>query len=146
MGNSALLVIAALAVIVAAAAAFFVGRRLGRQGEISRQAAARATAEETSRRIVGEAERESESLRKSAVISGKEELIKLREAWEVEARHRREEVEREERRVDERESQVEKKLEILEQRDRELGRRGSELGRREKSVGEREQELERLVA
>jgi ribonuclease Y len=146
MGNSVLLVIAALAVVVTAAAAFFVGQRLGRQGAITRQTAAKATAEETARRIVGEAERESESLRKSAVISGKEELIKLREAWEVEARHRREEVEREERRVDERESQVEKKLEILEQRDRELGRRGSELGRREKSVGEREQELEHLVA
>jgi ribonuclease Y len=135
-----------MAVVVTAAAAFFLGRRLGSQAEIARQAAAKSTAEQTAQRIVGEAERESESLRKSAVISGKEELIKLREAWEVEARHRREEVEREERRVDERESQVEKKLEVLEQRDRELGRRGSELGRREKTVVEREQELERLVA
>src|SRR5512145_878055 len=132
MGNSALLVIAALAVIVAAAAAFFVGRRLGRQGEISRQAAARATAEETSRRIVGEAERESESLRKSAVIAGKEELIKLREAWEVEARKRREEVEREEKRVQERESILDRKFDVLEQREKETGRRASELGRKEK--------------
>ena len=42
---------------------------------------------------------EAERLRKTAVLSGKEELIRLREEWEVEVRGRREEVEREERRV-----------------------------------------------
>jgi ribonuclease Y len=131
--------------IVASAAFFVLGRRTGGRQEFTRQATAKATAEETSKRIVGDAEREADSLRKSAVIAGKEELIKLREAWEVEARHRREEVEREERRVDDRESQVEKKLDVLEQRDRDIGRRASELGRREKSITEREQELERLV-
>lgn len=146
MGTTGLLLAAAVGAFVGALAAFFVGRRLGVSSEFARQAAAKATAEETARRIVGEAERESEALRKSAVISGKEELIKLREAWEVEARHRREEVEREERRVDDREGQLEKKFELLEQRDRELGRRGSDLGRREKGVADREQELERLVA
>ena len=146
MGNTGLMLAAALGALVGAIAAFFMGRRLGITSEVARQSAAKATAEETAKRIVGEAERESDSLRKSAIISGKEELIKLREAWEVEARHRREEVEREERRVDDREGQVEKKLELLEQRDRELGRRGSDLGRREKGVQEREQELERMVA
>ena len=145
---SGTLVAAVLGVLaVAASAAFFVvGRRAGRTGEVARQAVARATAEETAKRIVGEAERESEGLRKSAVIAGKEELIKLREAWEVEARHRREEIEREERRADEREGQVEKKFDLIEQRERELGRRASDLGRREKSITERETELERLVS
>ena len=47
------------------------------------RAEARATAEETSRRILSEAERESETLRKSAVVAGKEELIKAREDWEL---------------------------------------------------------------
>lgn len=146
MGTTGLLLAAALGALVGAVAAFFIGRRLGVSSEIARQAAARATAEETAKRIVGDAERESDSLRKSAIISGKEELIKLREAWEVEARHRREEVEREERRVEDREGQLDKKLELLDQRDRELGRRGSDLGRREKGVQEHEQELERMVA
>lgn len=134
-----------IATIVASAAFFFVGRKSGRAGELARQAAAKATAEETAKRIVGDAERESESIRKSAVIAGKEELIKLREAWEVEARHRREEVEREERRVDDRESQLEKKLDLLEQRERELSRRASEIGRREKGVADQEQQVEQLV-
>jgi ribonuclease Y len=132
--------------IAAVAASFFLGQARGRSAEVQRLTAAKSTAEETARRIVADAEREADSTRKTAVISGKEEQIRLREAWESEARHRREEVEREERRVDEQESQVEKKLDLVEQRDKELGKRASELGRREKSVVEREQELERLMS
>jgi ribonucrease Y len=148
MGLNATLVAAVLgALAVGASAAFFVlGRRAGRTAEIARQAATKSTAEETSRRIVGDAEREAEGLRKSAVIAGKEELIKLREAWDVEARHRRDEVEREERRAGEREGQLDKKFDLLDQRERELGKRASDLGRREKSVAEREQELDHMIA
>lgn len=131
--------------VIAAAVFFFLGRKAGISGEVMRQKAAKATAEETAKRIVGEAERESESLRKSAIVSGKEEVIRLREGWEQEARHRRDEVEREERRVEERQGQLDKKFDMLDQRDRELGKRASDLGRREKTVGERESELEKLV-
>jgi len=145
MDSTALL--AALGAFVIAGAAFFVlGRRTGAAAEIARQQLAKTTAEETSKRILGDAEREAETLRKSAVVSGKEEIIKLRESFEKELRGRREEVEREERRLAEREGTLERKGDALETRDKDLGRRASELGRREKQVGEREAELERLVA
>ena len=42
--------------------------------------------------------RDAESLRKSAVLTGKEEMIRLREEWELEVRKRREEIEGEETR------------------------------------------------
>ena len=136
---------AALGVFIVAAPAFFIfGRNAGRRTERERQAAAKATAEETSKRILSDAEREAENTRKSAVVAGKEELIKLRESFEVEVRGRREEVEREERRISEREGVLDRKFEVLEQRDKELGRRATDFGRREKTVGDREQELERL--
>jgi len=139
--------IAALGVFVVASPAFFIlGRKTGARSERDRQAAAKATAEETSRRIISEAERDAENLRKSAVVAGKEELIKLRENFEAEVRGRREEVEREERRISERDTVLDRKFEVLEQRDRELGRRQSDFGRREKSVADREQELDRLVS
>ncbi|HSQ31925.1 MAG TPA: ribonuclease Y [Gemmatimonadaceae bacterium] len=139
--------IAALGVFVVAAPAFFIlGRKTGARSERDRQAAAKSTAEETSRRIISEAERDAENHRKSAVVAGKEELIKLRENFEAEVRGRREEVEREERRISERDTVLDRKFEVLEQRDRELGRRLSEFGRREKSVADREQELDRLVS
>jgi len=87
------------AVILASAAFFFLGRRLGASREIKRLVASKSTAEETAKRIVTESEREAENMRKSAVVSGKEELIKLRENFESEVRGRRDEVERDERRI-----------------------------------------------
>jgi ribonuclease Y len=142
-----LALLAALGVaIVALPALFFVGRRMGSAAEKGRQVAAKSTAEETSKRLIGEAEREAETLRKSAVVAGKEELIKLRETFEGEVRGRRAEVEKEERRLGERESTLDRKLDILEQRDKELSRRASEFGRREKLIVDREQELEKLAA
>ena len=145
MNSTALSAALGVLVVLASAAFFFFGRRVGRSIERERQSLAKATAEQTAQRIVGEAEREAESLRKSALISGKEELIKLRENWEIEARRRREEVEREEKRVQDRETMLDRKFDVLEQREKDVGRRASELGRKEKTIAEREQELDRLV-
>jgi len=144
--QSTVLYVVITVLVFASAVLFFAGRKAGETIEHDRQAAAKATAEETSKRILTDAEREAENLRKSAIVSGKEELIKLRENFEVEVRGRREEVERDERRVSERENVLDRKFEVLEQRDKDLGRRASEFGRREKTVAEREQELERMVA
>ncbi|HET9635633.1 MAG TPA: ribonuclease Y [Gemmatimonadaceae bacterium] len=131
--------------IVAGAVFFFIGSRIGRGNELRRQQQAKATAEETAKRIVTDAEREAESLRKAAVLSGKEELIKVREEWEAEIRGRREEVEREERRVDDREGQLNRKYDLLEQRERETNRRTEAVAGHEKTVAQRQQELEKLL-
>jgi len=129
----------------AGAVFFFIGRKLGRGAELRRQQQAHATAEETSKRIVGDAEREAEGLRKTAVLSGKEELMRLREEWELEVRGRREEVEREERKVEEREGQLNRKYDLLEQRERETARRAETLTTREKILTDREGELDKLL-
>jgi ribonuclease Y len=139
--------VAALGIlIITGPAFFFAGRRIGATVEVRRQAAAKATAEETAKRLIGEAEREAETLRKGAVVTGKEEVIRLRESFEGEARTRRDEIEREERRLADRETTLDRKLEVLDQRDKDLSRRASEFGRREKTVVQREEELEKLVA
>jgi ribonuclease Y len=139
-------IVAALGVFIIASPAFFIlGRRIGTRVEHDRQAASKSTAEETSRRILAEAERDAENLRKTAVVSGKEELIKLRENFELDVRSRREEIEREERRLSERETVLDRKFDLLDTRDKELGKRASDFGRREKIVTDREQELEKLV-
>jgi ribonucrease Y len=139
--------VAALGVLILAGPAFFVaGRRTGAAAELRRQAAAKSSAEETAKRLVGEAEREAETLRKGAVVAGKEEVIRLREALEGETRSRRDEIEREERRLADRETTLDRKFELLDQRDKDLSRRASEFGRREKTVVQREEELDKLVA
>lgn len=134
-------------VLLLAAAAFFVyGKRAGTSRELSRQRAAKATAEESAQRLLGDAAREADALRKGAVLSGREELLKLREEWEADLRRRREEVEREERRLAERESALDRRLEGVEQREGELERRSAELGRSEAAVEKRLAEVEQLVA
>ena len=136
----------ALGIIIAGAASFFVGRRAGKNAEHAAQVAAKATAEETARRIVDEATRDSEALRKAAVVAGKEETIKLRETWELEAQKRRDEIERGERRVQERDTNLDRKIDILDQREKEVGRRVTDITRREGAVVDREGELEKLSA
>ena len=146
MTETALIAASGAAIIIAAAAFFVLGRMRGRAAEQSAQVAAGNTAEQTARRILDDARREAETLQKSAVVAGKEESIRLREAWEAEVARRREELDRAERRVQERESSLDRKFDILEQRDKDIGRKASEIGRREKSVGEQGEELERLLA
>src|SRR5690349_7205128 len=78
-----LAIVAGLGVFVIAAPVFFIlGRSSGKSGELRRQQEAKATAEELSKRIVSDAEREADNLKKTALVSGKEEVIKLREAVE----------------------------------------------------------------
>jgi ribonuclease Y len=127
----------AFGIIVAGAVSFFIGRAAGLRGERAAHVAARTTAEEVARRLIEEATRESEALRKAAVVAGKEETIKLRESWEAEAQKRRDEIERGERRVQERDSNLDRKIDILEQREKEVGRRVSEITHRESAVVDR---------
>jgi ribonuclease Y len=71
--------------------------------------------------------------------------MRVREAWEAEARKRREEVEREEKRVVDREQQADRKFELVDTKERDLSKRASELGRREKQLDDHQAELESLV-
>ena len=136
----------ALGIIIAGAVSFFAGRSGGRRSEHAAQVAAKTTAEETAKKIVDDAAREAESLRKAAVVSGKEETIKLRESWEAEAQKRRDEIERGERRVQERDTNLDRKIDILDQREKEVTRHVTDVTRRESSVVEREGEIEKLTA
>lgn len=141
---AAALITGALGLVVAIVA-FVFGRKSGRAIEIDGQRRARATADETAGRIVDEAKREAENLRKGAVVAGKEEILQLRESIEQEVRQRRSDIEREEKRVMEREGQIDRVRDSLEGRDQELQKRTTDLGRRETKSSDRESELERMV-
>jgi ribonuclease Y len=187
MSETLILALAAVLAAVLGVAGFVWGRSAGRAtgeaagraDELAKQRAAQATADETGRRIVGEAEergrrlvtdaeqqarrlvsdaeqqgrrtvgdaeREAEGLRKAAVVAGREELLQAREAQETDARRRREEIDREERRLQERGGQLERRNEGLEQRERDLSRRAGELEQRETVLADRETGIARLEA
>jgi ribonuclease Y len=132
--------------LVIAPTAYFIGTARGRRREQTSRDHARETAEELARRIVGEAQRDADSARKSAVLAGKEELIHLREEWEQEARRRREEVEREEKRVQDRETALDRKFDLLDEREKVIGKSAAELTRRTAAVAEREVDLDRMLS
>ncbi|WP_396213996.1 ribonuclease Y [Gemmatimonas sp.] len=146
MGDISLAALVGALGVIAAVIAFVLGRKSGRAIEVSAQHRAKATAEETAARILDDARREAENIRKGAVVAGKEEVLQLRESHEADVRKRRVDIEREEKRVVDRESQLDRARESLEGREQELHRRGKELEARERTAGGREQELERLIA
>jgi ribonucrease Y len=134
-----------VAALAALPVAFSFGTKKGRAVEDAARRSAGEAADQIAKKIVGDAERDADSARKQALLSGKEEVMKVREAWELEARKRREEVDREEKRVVEREQQVDKKFELVDGKERDLSRRASELGRREKQLEDKQAELDSLV-
>ncbi len=129
--------------LISAVVAFVFGRRAGRRSEVAEQQRAKATAAETASRILEEASRDAEALRKSAVVAGKEEILSLREALEREVRERRGGVERDEKRLVEREGQLDRARDSMEGREAELQRRIGDLAQREGRAVDRERELER---
>lgn len=145
MGESLLAALVGALGLISAVVAFFSGRQTGRSAEIREQERAKTTATDTANRILDDARREAETARKSAVVSGKEEVLQLRETLEREFRERRGDVEREEKRVLEREAQLDRARESLEGRENDLQRRIGELGKRENRAGDRERELEKLI-
>ncbi|MEN9592149.1 MAG: hypothetical protein RJA21_608, partial [Gemmatimonadota bacterium] len=93
---------------IAAVVAYVFGRQSWRKVETTEQQRALVAAEEGAARVLDEAKREAETLRRSAIVSGKEEVLQLRESHEQDVRQRRVDIEREEKRALERESQLDR--------------------------------------
>ncbi len=146
MGELSLAALTGALGVLLAVVAFVSGRRSGREAEAADQKRAGKTGEETARRIVDEARRDAESLRKDAVISGKEEILQLREKHDQEFRTRRVEIEEEEKRILDREKQLDRAREGVDTREHQLALRARELDRRDHVLAVRTQDLDRLVA
>ena len=106
----------ALAVIAAVLAVS--GFVYGRGRERARQRREREAAKDEASQILKRAKGDAESTKEAALLAGKEEAFRIREAWEKEEDRRREEVERLERRHDERSEFLDKKLDNLSERTR----------------------------
>lgn len=96
---------------------FVVGQIFGRRRELERQAEAVRAGRDEATRVAERAKEEAETLRKEGELRGREEALRLREAWEREESRRREELERGERRVAERSDALDRKFDLLNERD-----------------------------
>jgi len=114
----------AVAVALLLGAVAYVGRGLV---EEARQKKAVAAAADEASRILARAGEEADNLRISRVLEGKEEVVRLREAWEGEEAKYREEVERAEGRLAERSTALDRRFDNLNDRESAQEKRAKEL-------------------
>lgn len=132
----------ALAVIAAVLAVS--GFLLGRGRERARERREREAAKDEASQILKRAREEADSVRESALLAGRGEAIRLREAWEKEEDRRREEIERLERRHNERSEFLDRKFDSLSEREASQESRVREMEREEQSLRDRALNLQGL--
>ena len=131
-------------VLVASTLALLIGGVLGflagRARERTQREQEKARGEDEASRIIERARDEARSLRKEGELAGREEAVRLREAWEKEEARRREELEKLDRRLSERSDALERKFDALDERERAQEARLGEIRDREASVAHQEGE------
>jgi len=104
----------------------------------------RDQAERDAEKVLARAERESESLKKSAVIEGKESLAEERSRLEAEFKDRLQELRRREEKFEQREQDLERHRDRVERREDELDKRGQVLVAQEEELESKGAALESM--
>lgn len=131
-----------IGVVLAAAAISFVAGWVIRKRVGERKI---ASAETIAERIVAEARKEAESIKKEKLLEAKEEYLRLKQSVENEVRSQRAELQRLERQLQQKESTLERRAEMLEEKLRELDQQQKNLQQREAHVATREKELDEII-
>jgi ribonuclease Y len=84
-------------------------------------------AEDAVRKMIDEAQRRAEALKKETVLEAKDEVHQIRSDLDKEIRERRAELQRNERRLIQKEESLDKKIETAEQKEQQLGSRQRDL-------------------
>ncbi len=132
------LVIAALAGIIAGAAIGIIVRKKMVENKLD-------SAEEYSRKIILESNRQAETIRKEAHLQAKDKLYQMKLDFEEETRSRRKEVQSQEKRLFQKQETLDKKMEQFEQRESLAARKEVILANRERDINKKEGELNSLI-
>ena len=138
MNNMMFIGIAAGVAILTFLLGWFISRRIGEMKL--------GKAEELAKKIVEEAEKESEIKKKEAVLEAKDEWYKAKINFEKELQIKKAEFGRQEKRLSERESHLDRKVDILGKKERDIQNREKILFAREKAVRSKSEELDHLIA
>ncbi len=108
------------------------------------------TLEEQKRKILEQAEEQSRTMKKEALLEAKEQEIKLRSEFERESKEKRSELQRMENRLNQKEESLEKKEENLSKRNEETTKQQNALKQKEseldKKIGEIDAQHEKMLA
>ena len=132
------LVVVALAGIIAGAVIGSIVRKKMADSKLD-------SAEEYSRKVVLEASKQAETIKKEAQLQAKDKLYQMKLDFEEETRSRRKELQGQERRLFQKEETLDKKMEHLEQRESLTGRKEAALENRENDLKKKEGKFNSLI-
>jgi len=104
-----------------------------------------ASSEMLSARIVDEAKKESETIKKEAVIQAKENLLKVKTEFEKDTRERKSELENLEKRIRSKEENLDKRIDQLSQKEATFESRDKSLINKESAFNEKQEKLHRMI-
>jgi ribonuclease Y len=127
------IIVLIISVVAAIIVGFFVGFLIQKNIITKRIGDAKIYAQ----KLIDEAESQSKSVKKEAILEAKEEIIKLRAEFERESRERRGEIQKAEARILQRE-------EVLDKKEEALNKRNENIENMQRGLSNRENELRRL--
>ncbi|MBM4161842.1 MAG: ribonuclease Y [Ignavibacteria bacterium] len=104
-----------------------------------------ASAEERAKRILEEAEKDGNALKREKLLEAKDEWYKRKKDFESEAQSKRNKLQALEKQLTAREENVDRKLDLLSKKESNLQSVDRELAEKRKRADEREKELNRLI-
>ena len=122
-----LYIVLPLVAIVIGAFLGYVYRRNVAEAKVGR-------AEESVRRLVADAQKKAEAVKKETVLEAKEEIHTLRVEFDRESKERRNEIQRVERRLAQREETLDKKIASVESKDEQVNKRLKEISKRKEEI------------
>jgi ribonuclease Y len=103
------------------------------------------SAEEYSKKVILEASKQAETIRKEAQLQAKDKLYQMKIEFEEETRSRRKELQNQERRLFQKEETLDKKMEQLEHRESGIANREASLADREGELKTKGEEFDTLI-
>ena len=123
MGTPVIVAIATAAALVVGIVAALIFYKLGYSARRKKAEADIGSAEEEVKRIKADGAKAAETMKKEALLSAKEEIIKQRNEAEREIKERRADISRMERRITQKEENLDKKAETLELKNEQLDKK-----------------------
>jgi ribonucrease Y len=134
------IIIAVVSAVVAFVIGYFIRKTLA-ESKIS-------SAEVAAKKIVEDASRNAEAIKRESILEAKEETLKLKNEVEKENRERRNELQRQERRILQKEETLDRKMDSIEKKEENLSKKEADLDNNRAKLDELYQkqvtELERL--
>ena len=103
------------------------------------------SAEQVVERLLENAKKDAESIRKEADLQAKDTVLKAKAGWEEEARLLRQELQGQEKRLIQREENLDRKDLALESRDKEIHQLEKDLARQQEALQQREADLDKAA-